>query len=188
MIIFCGEMLMIFKNIWSKAVLALFAGTTLLNGAEIKAPELKFSGKAGSIMAAPGSFYSDFKVLGTNKTAPVQTFYKVYHDQKNLYVAIKAMEPNPERMTRRELPTDSEQMWRNDTVELNFIHTGDETRLYKLIVDTNGVVTDASGEDDNTGLSKFALDYAFSSYAKVISLQINKDCWTLELAIPLGVS
>ena len=86
------------KGIWSGTLLALFAGTASLAGAEINAPVLKTSGKTGSVLNAPGKFYSDFKVLGTTKTAPVQTFYKFYHDNKNLYVAIKAMEPTPQNM------------------------------------------------------------------------------------------
>ena len=31
-----------------------------------------------------------------------------------------------------------------------------------------------------------ALDYAFASHAKVVSVQVNKDCWTLEAVVPLG--
>ena len=177
---------MIIKKAFTAALLTLFVGSTAVSGAEIKAPELKAAPKSGSIMNAPGNFYSDFKTSGTNQNAPVQTFYKVYHDNKNLYVAIKAMEPAVERMVRPKMADDSPDLWRTDYVELNFIHRGDEKRLYKIMVDTNGTVAEASGEDDNTGLSKFAMDFAFASHTKVLSHSVNKDNWTLELAIPLG--
>jgi len=174
------------KSMIVYGLLGFLAAFSAAAAPAVEAPRLNISGKAGSVLAAPVPEYGNFCLLGTDKAVTVQTFYKIFHDDKNLYVAIRAMEPDPGSMVRNENVHDSEKIWRSDCVELNFINRGNDKYLYKIMIDSLGAVADAAGGDDNTGLNKFALDYSFESSVKVISAQVNKDCWTLEIAIPMG--
>jgi len=152
----------------------------------LEIPKLACDGKSGSVLAAAVPWQSGFYRLGTAEKALVQTRYKIFHDNSNLYIGIEADEPATGSMLRTNRRHDDARIWMDDSIELNFARRGDDKRLFKIMVNTEGVVADFSGLDDNTGLNNFVMDGSFESHVKVLSHTISKDRWTLELAIPLG--
>ncbi|MBE6366798.1 MAG: hypothetical protein E7052_02665 [Lentisphaerae bacterium] len=160
---------------------------TLAAAEPLDIPFCKVSGEPGSVKNLPVDWQSDFKVLGGSRPAEPGTRYKLAHDNHNLYVAVIADEPNTGKLkllenTGRENPY----AWRTDSLDLNFIPQAEPEKFYQLIVTANGVYADNSGEDDNTGTETYVISEAWKSNARIISSEIGKDFWSVELSIPLG--
>ena len=177
-------------KLWKKFLCcsALMAAASLFAASPetVTVPYRTCDRKPGSVLNADVPEHGNFRVLGADRPAAVSTVYKLFHDNQYLYVGIRAAEPSPENMVRKKDRRDGDSVWHNDAIEFNAIVRGNENRLFKIAVDSTGNVSDAAGKDDNTGLSTFALDFGYESRTEVIGAAVGKECWTLELAIPLG--
>ena len=154
--------------------------------AELAVPLKQGLGAPGSVLGADLPWHENFTVLESGKKPAAPTRFKIAHDNKNLYLAVEAFEPEMAKLVAKPYPHDHASLWRNDTIEINFDPDGRNVALGKIIVDSNGAVADYFGLDDNTGDERFVLDNCWESGAKVISVKKLADRWTLELALPFG--
>ena len=157
-----------------------------LSAAELSAPLVRGLGAPGSVLGADLPWHENFTVLGSGEKPVAPTRFKIAHDNKNLYLAVEAFEPEMGKLVAKPYPHDHADLWRNDVIEVNFDPDGRNVALGKVIVDANGSVADYFGLDDNTGYEQFVLDTCWESGAKVISARKLADRWTLELALPIG--
>lgn len=174
------------------AVLLLFALILTVSGAGRAALVIPFGenvphldGKLDDPCWKNLKFQGPFLKLGTRKKADLQTRFKVFHDNKNLYLALELNEPDAQSLKRPVCSHDSGLIWQNNAVEIGFTHDPACLVFYKCIIDCNGSICDLLARDDNTNSSRFKLDLDWSSHAKAVTSKRNGK-WFLEVAIPFG--
>ncbi len=165
----------------------LLAAGTLWSAEKLLLPKLSCSGQPGSVLNAAVPFMSNFTITGSPHKKPLaQTHVKMFHDNKYIYVGIKADEPYMNKLQASAAQA-AYAIWNNDSVEFNFDPDGGNRVMGKIIVDTLGNVADFYGLDDNTGNDRFILERCRKSYTRVISLEKKSGHWSAELAIPFGI-
>lgn len=157
-----------------------------LSAAELVVPLVQGLGAPGSVLGADLPWHENFTILASGAKPAAPTRFKIAHDNRNLYLAVEAFEPEMDKLVAKQYTHDHADLWRNDTIEINFDPDGGNVALGKIVVDSNGSVADYFGLDDNTGEERFLLDTFWESSAKVISVKKLADRWTLELALPFG--
>lgn len=128
-------------------------------------------------------WYGDFKLLGTETKAPVQTRYKLFSDHQYIYVVVEADEPDMDQL-QLSRKSGSPMIWRNDSLEINFVPDGKGLVYYKLIVDANGEYTSLKLLDDNLGRETF-VHMPWISLATVKATR-GVGTWRVEITVPFG--
>jgi len=120
---------------------------------------------------------------GENVPAPVRTECLVTYDTHNLYVAFRALDPEPARI--RAHVTDRDAAYRNDLVGIIIDTANDERRAFEFFVNPLGVQMDASRNDVGSGDNEEeddSWDAIWSSAGR-----ITADGYLVEMAIPFSV-
>ena len=121
---------------------------------------------------------SGFLKLNTTQPAAADSNFRVAYDDDNLYVGFVAMNdkawaPAVARMTER----DSQEIWRDDHIEIEFAPPGSGGYFYHLCVNTNGVFYDSVMVGMN-------IDRSHDSQAE-IKVKRLADRFVYELRLPL---
>lgn len=111
------------------------------------------------------------------KPATVQTRFKILYDAKNLYVAIKCLDPAPEKIARRMSRRDS---FEGDFVEINIDSYYDKRTAFSFTASVSGVKGDeyVSNNGDNWDAGWDPIWYLKTS--------IDSEGWNAEFRIPLS--
>ncbi len=114
-----------------------------------------------------------FSVLAAKDRASNQTEVKICHDGKNLYIAARLFEPQPERLVARFTQRDSD-VYHDDSFEI-FVDTNLDRKTYcQFIINSKAVVHDQKNAD-----------VGWNSHVSAASAR-GDDFWTVEVAIPWG--
>lgn len=112
-----------------------------------------------------------------NATPPTeQTRMKIVYDNKNIYVAFRCYEPNPENIVQRMGRRDD---FPGDWVELNIDSYNDERTAFSFTISASGV----KGDEFISNNSNFDASWNPIWYVKT---NIDEEGWTAELKIPLS--
>jgi hypothetical protein len=111
------------------------------------------------------------------KPASVQTKFKILYDSKNLYIAFKNLDPNPDKITSRMTRRDG---FEGDWVEINIDSYYDKRTAFSFTPSVSGVKGDqyVSNNGDNWDQSWDPIWYLKTS--------IDAEGWVAELRIPLS--
>ena len=109
------------------------------------------------------------------KPAGAQSFYRLLYDDKGLYLAVEAMEPEPAKLLTRFRKND-EEIWGDDALELFLDVKGEGREYYHLAVNSAGALYDSrcavGGQMEkavNTGCE--------------VKCRVLQDRWVLELRL-----
>jgi len=120
-----------------------------------------------------------FRQLSPDKGKPatVQTNFKILYDEKNLYVAVRAHDPEPEKIVRRMSRRDS---FEGDMVEINIDSYNDKRTAFSFTASVSGVKGDEyisnNGDEWDEGWDPIW-------YLKT---SIDAEGWVAEMRIPLS--
>ena len=111
------------------------------------------------------------------KKASVQTKFKILYDDKNLYVAVKCLDPEPEKIVKRMSRRDS---FEGDMVEINLDTYYDKRTAFSFTASVSGVKGDeyVSNNGDNWDPGWDPIWYLATS--------IDAEGWNAEFRIPLS--
>lgn len=115
---------------------------------------------------------------GEGVTTDIQTKAYLYHDDENLYVAVKAYDKLPNAI--RANLSDRDKIGRDDSVALTIDTFNDGRNGYEFRVNPMGVQYDARINDDNGLYKDRSWDGIWHSAAV-----IDEDGWSAEFKIPL---
>lgn len=121
----------------------------------------------------------DFRQMSPDKGKPatVQTKFKILYDEKNLYVGIRALDPEPSKIVRRMSRRDT---FEGDRVEINIDSYYDKRNAFSFAASVSGVKGDEyisnNGEDWDAGWDPIW-------YLKT---SIDAEGWVAEMRIPLS--
>ncbi len=113
---------------------------------------------------------------GENELAPVATRFWIAYDSVAFYVAVRADDPEPEKIRARY--TDRDRAFDDDLVGISLDTFADERRAYELFVNPLGVQID-SIRDDVTDREDSSWDGLWESAGK-----IDSQGYSVEFAIP----
>lgn len=130
-------------------------------------------------------WYTDFKELGMENSANVQTRFKIIRNGGELVLLVQADEPSMDKIVCKEYSIDSGLLWMNDSIELNFVHDEKVLSFYKIIVDSAGAFADISAVDDNTDRQHFNTSSAWNSGCTVKASR-KQTFWELLVSVPIG--
>ncbi|OQA85725.1 MAG: hypothetical protein BWY31_01755 [Lentisphaerae bacterium ADurb.Bin242] len=119
-----------------------------------------------------------FKTMSSNSPADPRTVVKFLYDDKNLYLAVTAMEPSPDKMVSRCSKQD-ELVWQDNSIELFFAPPAVDGRCVHIVFNALGTLY------DTVSLSPPDNDLSYSSGA-VVKTRVGGDRWTAEIAIPFS--
>ncbi|OGV47659.1 MAG: hypothetical protein A2017_21870 [Lentisphaerae bacterium GWF2_44_16] len=127
-----------------------------------------------------GKWNEGFKMLETpSENAEIQTKFKICTDGNNIYIGMIIDEPFPEKIVKKNTLRDGP-VYRDDCIELFFDTNKDKSSYYHFVINPNGTVYDAvRRQGGHVGTS------AWNSSDLKVASAVNKDNWTLEIAIPL---
>jgi hypothetical protein len=121
----------------------------------------------------------DFRQLNPDKGKPasVQTRFKIAYDDKNLYVAIQCLDPEPSKIVRRMSRRDS---FEGDMVEINIDSYYDKRTAFSFTASVSGVKGDeyVSNNGDNWDSGWDPIWY--------LSTSIDDEGWNAEFRVPLS--
>jgi hypothetical protein len=121
-----------------------------------------------------------FVELGTGKPAVAPTRFAVAHDDRFLYVAIRATEPNLDQLKTNAPTRDSDDINRDNVVEL-FVAPGPQrTDYYHFEVKSKGVLADAAGRQSGT-----VRETSWSAAVEA-GVAAGQGEWGVEVAVPLA--
>lgn len=121
----------------------------------------------------------DFRQLQPDKGKPasVQTKFKILYDAKNLYVGIRCLDPEPDKIVKRMARRDS---FEGDRVEINIDSYNDKRTAFSFTASVSGVKGDEyvsnNGDDSDEGWDPIW-------YLKT---SIDQEGWVAEFRIPLS--
>lgn len=120
-----------------------------------------------------------FRQVSPNKGKPatVQTRFKILYDAKNLYVAVKCLDPEPGKIVKRMARRDS---FEGDWVEINIDSYYDKRTAFSFTASVSGVKGDeyVSNNGDNWDAGWDPIWYLKTS--------IDAEGWNAEFRIPLS--
>ncbi len=111
------------------------------------------------------------------KEPSVQTYFKILYDHKNLYIGIKNMDPEPEKIVKRMSRRDG---FEGDWVEVNIDSYFDKRTAFSFTPSVSGVKGDeyVSNNGDNWDAGWDPIWY--------LQTRIVEDGWIAEMRIPLS--
>jgi hypothetical protein len=122
---------------------------------------------------------NDFRQLSPDKGKPasVQTRFKILYDDKNLYVAIQCLDPEPSKIVRRMSRRDT---FEGDMVEINIDSYYDKRTAFSFTASVSGVKGDEyvsnNGDDWDPGWDPIWY----------LQTSIDAEGWNAEFRIPLS--
>lgn len=122
---------------------------------------------------------NDFRQLNPDKGKPasVQTRFKILYDDKNLYVGIQCLDPDPSKIIRRMSRRDS---FEGDMVEINLDSYYDKRTAFSFTASVSGVKGDEyvsnNGDDWDAGWEPIWY----------LQTSIDAEGWNAEFRIPLS--
>lgn len=121
----------------------------------------------------------DFRQLSPDKGKPasVQTKFKILYDAKNIYVAIRALDPEPDKIVKRMSRRDG---FEGDMVEINFDSYHDKRTAFSFTASASGVKGEeyVSNNGENWDPGWDPIWYLQTS--------IDEEGWVAEFRIPLS--
>jgi len=118
---------------------------------------------------------------GDNVTPPVETEFLATYDDRNLYVAWRAFDPEPDQIRAHIMDRDSVDTFvQDDHVVLILDTFNDERRGFQFRINPLGVQMDAI-LSESEGIEDFSFDMIWSSAG-----QVTADGYVIEVAIPLN--
>jgi hypothetical protein len=121
----------------------------------------------------------DFRQINPDKGKPasVQTKFKIIYDAKNLYVGIRCLDPEPDKIARRMSRRDS---FEGDMVEINIDSYNDKRTAFSFTASVSGVKGDeyVSNNGDNWDSGWDPIWYLKTS--------VDAEGWVAEFRIPLS--
>ena len=121
--------------------------------------------------------YSNFvNLLDTKQKPEARTEFKIAHDGANIYIAVKAFEPEVDKLKTKVTKRDGK-VWADDSITLMFDVNGDRLSYYNLIINPKGVFYDSLNEQ---GGVVHVPDYNANVTA---ATSIKKGYWTVEVKI-----
>lgn len=121
-----------------------------------------------------GGDYLEFEP--DNGTAPTeQTRFKIVYDDKNLYIAVRCFDKEPDKIVKRLSRRDG---FEGDWVEFNFDSYNDDRTAFSFTITAAGV----KGDEFISNNSDFDTSWNPIWYVKT---QIDDEGWTAEMRIPL---
>ena len=118
---------------------------------------------------------------GDNVPPPVPTEFLVTFDERNLYVAWRCHDPEPEKIRANYMDRDSINTFvQDDHVVLMIDPFNDERRGWQFRINPLGVQADAIFSE-NEGIEDFSFDLIWESAGR-----IGPDGWVAEVAIPFS--
>lgn len=121
----------------------------------------------------------DFRQLNPDKGKPasVQTKFKILYDAKNLYVGVKCLDPEPDKIVKRMSRRDS---FEGDMVEINIDSYNDKRTAFSFTASVSGVKGDeyVSNNGDNWDAGWDPIWY--------LSTSVDAEGWIAEFRIPLS--
>ena len=121
-----------------------------------------------------------FTELGTGKPAETPTRFAVAFDDRFLYVAIRATEPNLDKLKTKVTKRDSYDLYRDDGVEFFVAPGSQRTDYYQFQVNSKGVVADAAGRQSGT-----VREASWNAPVQVGTASGEGE-WIVEMAVPLA--
>jgi hypothetical protein len=121
----------------------------------------------------------DFRQLNPDKGKPasVQTKFKILYDAKNLYVLVRCLDPEPDKIVRRMSRRDS---FEGDMVEINIDSYNDKRTAFSFTASVSGVKGDEyvsnNGDDWDEGWDPIWY----------LATSIDSEGWIAEFRIPLS--
>lgn len=170
---------------------ALFAAQCCANAANDNAPERATFGRAG------GEIVIDGRLDETSWRAadPLKKFYEIYpadtgeppvattvsflYDERNIYVAVGALDPQPSAISAPIVRRD-QVLSDQDYVEVFLDPLNTRRSAFFFRVSARGIVTDGQYDDRNR-LRDFSPDFDFDA-----ATTIDEEGWTAEIRIPLS--
>lgn len=127
-------------------------------------------------------WHGNFRVLGSKAYAPVQTRFKVFHNNAALHFLIECDEPNMNDLVHKTTPIkDSEVRWHDDSLEIGVAADPQLLSYMKLILNCDGASTGHFFRDNNTdGKTFFSVPYK-SAQTLVFK---NAGKWYAKVSIP----
>jgi len=113
---------------------------------------------------------------GENVPAPVETTVLVTYDERNLYVAFRCLDPEPEKIRARMRSRD--RLWDDDFVGVVLDTFNSQRSAYELMVNPFGIQQDAIN-DEIGGRYDTNWDAIWTSQGR-----ITDDGFTVEMAVP----
>ncbi|MFA5864769.1 MAG: sugar-binding protein [Phycisphaerae bacterium] len=170
------------KTVFS--IIAVLLSATVLNAKEINVPKTSqapvIDGEATDKCWDAVPWNSGFNLFGhENVKAPVETKFKLLHDNNNLYVLVVADEPFTNKI-KADAKTRDSQVYSDDSIELFLCANDDRTTYYQFIINTQGAIYDAKHTQGG------ALTYTPWNAEEIkTKAHMGKDKWTLEATIPV---
>ncbi|MFA5864768.1 MAG: sugar-binding protein [Phycisphaerae bacterium] len=170
------------KNVFSICVMLL--STVALNAKEINVPKASqapvIDGNSSDKCWDAVPWNGGFKLYGHEDIkAPVETKFKLLHDNNNLYVLVVADEPFTNKIKAGAKTRDS-QVYTEDSIELFLNANEDRTTYFQIIINTLGTIYDAEHTQGGALTST-----QWNAEGIKTKAHIGKDKWTLEVAIPV---
>ncbi len=124
---------------------------------------------------------SDFQIYKEGGTAKALTKGWIGYDEKNLYIGLEALEPNPDKMVRNVKNHDGS-LSHDDDVELFISPRSDGKVYYHILINPDNTVADKRCLGGNTKEARYhQYDWDAEMHSAV---KVGKDRWTVEVAIP----
>lgn len=111
------------------------------------------------------------------KAPSVQTYFKILYDQKNLYIAIRNMDPEPDKIVKRMSRRDG---FEGDWVEVNIDSYYDKRTAFSFTPSVSGVKGDEYVSDNGDSWDA-GWDPIWYLQTKIV-----EDGWIAEMRIPLS--
>ncbi|OGV56867.1 MAG: hypothetical protein A2017_05010 [Lentisphaerae bacterium GWF2_44_16] len=170
-------------NLKKISVICMIAlSIAVLNAKEINVPKTLqapvIDGKASDTCWETVPWNGGFDLLGhDNIKAPVETRFKILHDNKKLYFLIVSDEPFMNKI-KADAQHDSG-VYADDSIEVFLNASDDNTTYHQFIFNSKGIVYDAACTQG--GVVKYV------QWDSALQLQtfLDKDKWILEVAIPI---
>jgi len=126
-----------------------------------------------------GEWSTGFMLLGGEKKAQVQTFFKVAYDDRYLYLGAKMDEPNAKKLRIFEFQRDSP-VYQDDALEFMIDPYGEHTDYYQFASNVAGIQL-----DEERSLSGLLHEFEWNANW-IVATKLGAKDWTLEMAIPLA--
>ena len=125
-------------------------------------------------------WYDAFHVLDAPaQLATPKTSFALVHDGANIYIAIRAEEPEPKKLSMKMVQRDAD-VWADDCVEIFIDSQGKGERYYHLIINPSGTLYDAKVVE--SGL----VHRREWNCGATVETHIGTTEWTVEVGVPFS--
>jgi hypothetical protein len=144
------------------------------------APQIDGSGTDAAWAALPPRYLNDWR---TGEKPKAQTWFKLGHDDKNLYLLARCDDPNVAKIKADSKQGDTT-VYADDCIELHLTFEADRSQRYQIDVNSKGVTQTIKHTLNEGGVD--VLDLAWNCAGLAAGAKVDDKGWTVELAIPLS--